>query len=232
MDKIGIIGAMKEEIQLLRSEMKITDVRSVASYEFLVGTLRNHTIIVVQCGIGKVNAALTTQLLIDCFNVDVVINTGVAGAISDELEIGDIVISKDAIQHDMDATGFGYKKGQIPGMPVLKFKADYKLVDIARRASEVLDIETNVFVERIVSGDQFISSSDKKKELSEEFGGFCVEMEGAAIAQACYINKTPYVIIRAISDKADDSAPVNFKEFTQIAAHNTYKMIEKMLEIM
>lgn len=232
MGKIGIIGAMEEEVLALREKLKVTDVRSIASLEFYVGTLHGKEIVLVKAGIGKVNAAICTQLLIDCFHIDSVINTGVAGALSDELDIGDIVISVDAIQHDMDATGFGYEKGVIPRMEESVFKADKRLVHIAEKASEVLSVNTNIFTKRIVSGDQFISDPEKKKELIKEFSGFCTEMEGAAIAHACHVNKIPFVIIRSISDKADDSAEVNFSQFTQLAAANSCKMIEKMVDIM
>lgn len=232
MGKIGIIGAMEEEVLALREKIKLQDVRSIASLEFYSGTLHGKEVVLVKAGIGKVNAALCTQLLIDCFHIDAIINTGVAGALSDELDIGDIVISVDAVQHDLDATGFGYERGIIPRMEESHFKADKRLVHIAEKASEVLSMNTNVFTKRIVSGDQFISDPAKKKELQTVFNGFCTEMEGAAIAHACYLNKIPFVIIRSISDKADDTAEINFSQFTQLAAANSCKMIEKMIEIM
>lgn len=232
MGRTGIIGAMEEEVLALKEKLKVSEVRGIASLEFYVGTLNGKEVVLVRGGIGKVNATICTQLLIDCFHVDAVINTGVAGALSEELEIGDIVISTDAVQHDMDASGFGYDIGVIPRMEESYFKADKRLVHIAQKASEVLSMSTNIFTERILSGDQFISDKEKKKELVDLFNGFCVEMEGAAIAHACFVNKVPFVIIRSISDKADDSAEVNFSQFTQVAAANSCKMIEKMIEIM
>lgn len=232
MGKIGIIGAMEEEVMALKDKLKVTDIRSIASLEYYAGKLNNREVVLVRGGIGKVNAAVCTQTLIDCFHVDAIINTGVAGALSEELEIGDIVISRDALQHDFDATGFGYEKGTIPRMQESCFKADKALIHIAEKASQVLSVKTNVFTKRIVSGDQFISNKDKKKELIEDFDGFCTEMEGAAVAQACYLNKIPFVIIRSISDKADDSAEMNYSQFTQLAAANSCKLIEKMVEIM
>lgn len=230
--KIGIIGAMEEEVLALKEKLVIKEIRSIASLEFYIGTLSSKEVVLVRAGIGKVNAAICAQLLIDCFHVDVIINTGVAGALSDELEIGDIVISSDAVQHDMDATGFGYDRGIIPRMEESFFKADKKMIHIAEKASEVLSININVYTKRIVSGDQFISDPIAKKELVKLFDGFCTEMEGAAIAQVCYVNKIPFVIIRSISDKADDSAEINFSKFTIMAAANSCKMIEKILEIM
>lgn len=232
MGKTGIIGAMEEEVLALKEKLKVSEVRSIASLEFYVGSLNNKEVVLVRAGIGKVNAAICTQLLIDCFNVVAVINTGVAGALSEDLDIGDIVISSDTVQHDMDASGFGYDLGVIPRMAESHFKADKRLIRIAEKASEVLSMKTNVHTNRILSGDQFISDHQKKKELVETFKGYCVEMEGAAIAHACYVNKIPFVIIRSISDKADDSAEVNFSQFTQLAAANSCKMIEKMIEIM
>lgn len=232
MKKIGIIGAMEEEVLALKEKMILKEVRSIASLDFYVGTLKDVSVVIVQGGIGKVNAALCTQILIDCFYIDVVINTGVAGALDSSLEIGDIVISKDVVHHDVDATGFGYEKGEIPRLGVLAFKPDEHLLSIARRATDVLSISTNIYVERIVSGDQFISSVKKKKRIRETFNGFCTEMEGAAVAQTAYINGLPFVIIRSISDKADDSAEMNFESFTQLASRNSCRLVEKMLEIM
>lgn len=232
MSKIGIIGAMEEEVLALKDKIELSEVRGIASLEFYVGHLDGCEVVLVRGGIGKVNSAICTQLLIDCFSVDAVINTGVAGALSDELEIGDIVISEDAMQHDVDASGFGYDKGIIPRMHESTFRADRNLIHIAEKASQVLSIKTNVFIKRILSGDQFISDADKKKELVDNFGGFCTEMEGAAIAHTCYVNKIPFVIIRSISDKADDSAEVNFQEFTQLAARNSCMMLEAMLQNM
>ncbi len=199
---------------------------------FFVGTLGGASVVVVQGGIGKVNAAVCTQILIDCFHIDAIINTGVAGAISNELEIGDVVISSDTIQHDVDATGFGYSLGEIPRMGQTAFKADEHLISIAERATDVLSSKTNVFTKRIVTGDQFVADKARKTFIEDTFSGFCTEMEGAAIGQACSINKIPFVIIRSISDKADDSAEMNFQEFTQLAANNSCKIILKMLDLL
>lgn len=232
MRTVGIIGAMDEEVDVLKEQMEVACIEEQASLAFYVGKLFGQQAVVVRCGIGKVNAAICTQIMIDKFNVDMVINTGVAGALSHTLNIGDIVISKDTLQYDMDATGFGYKLGEIPRMDVSCFVADACLVALAQKASESIDTETNVFVERIVTGDQFISDSDKKEALIENFGGFCTEMEGASIGQVCYLNKMPYVVIRSISDKADQSAEMNYAEFVEVAVHNSTKMIEGMLHLL
>jgi adenosylhomocysteine nucleosidase len=232
MEVIGIIGAMDEEVLALKEKMTLTEVRSIASLEFFVGTLNNASVVVVHGGIGKVNAALCTQILIDCFHIDAVINTGVAGALSNDLEIGDVIISSDTIQHDVDATGFGYELGEVPRMGMKEFRADEHLISIAQHATDVLPSKTNVFTERIVSGDQFVADSERKAYIKENFGGFCTEMEGAAIGQVCTVNKIPFVIIRSVSDKADDSAEMNFAEFTQLAANHSCKILMKMLEIL
>ncbi|MDF1618667.1 5'-methylthioadenosine/adenosylhomocysteine nucleosidase [Petrocella sp. FN5] len=231
MEIIGIIGAMEEEVLTLKEKMDLKEVRSIASLEFYVGSMSGASVVIVKGGIGKVNSAVCTQILIDCFHVDAIINTGVAGALSDALEIGDVVISSDTIQHDMDATGFGYALGEVPRMGCIAYKADQHLIKIAKNATDVLSSATNVYVERIVSGDQFISDIKKKIWLLDKFDAYCTEMEGGAVAQASYLNKIPFVIIRSISDKADDSAEMNFNEFTQLAASNSCKIIIKMLEL-
>jgi adenosylhomocysteine nucleosidase len=232
MEVVGIIGAMEEEVLFLKEKMILKEVRSIASLEYYMGTLHNRAIVIVKGGIGKVNSAICAQVLIDCFHVDAIINTGVAGAVDSQLEIGDVVISKDLLQHDVDASGFGYQLGEIPRMATSIFPADEHMLNIASKGSDALTAGTNVFVERIVSGDQFISSTEKKAWLLNQFKAFCTEMEGAAIAQVCYLNKIPFVAIRAISDKADDSAEVNFEKFTALAAANSCRMIERMLEVM
>lgn len=231
MNLIGIIGAMEEEVLTLKDKMEIQEVRSVASLEFFIGTLNKKKVVVVQAGIGKVNAAVCTQILIDVFYVNTILNTGVAGAVSAKLEIGDVVISSDAIQHDFDVSSFGYKIGEIPRMKTSVFKADDHLIKIAEEASNVLSSNIGVYTERIVTSDQFIADPKRKKEIVRDFNGFCTEMEGAAIAHVCYLNKVPFVIIRSISDKSDGSAKTNFEEFTKMAALNSCKMIERILEL-
>lgn len=195
---IGIIGAMEEEVKALADMMSGVETATAAGMVFKKGQFKGKDVVVVRSGIGKVNAAVCTQILADKYNVDCVINTGVAGSLKNEINIGDIVISSDAIQHDMDATGFGYKMGVIPRMPVSVFEADRKLIDAARAACSEAVPEIGVFEGRVVSGDQFITDKDTKKRLVETFAAYCTEMEGAAIAQAAYLNNIPFLIIRAI----------------------------------
>ncbi|NDL66355.1 5'-methylthioadenosine/adenosylhomocysteine nucleosidase [Anaerotalea alkaliphila] len=232
MKLIGIIGAMQEEVMGLQDVMEIKETRSIASLDFYQGTLFGHEVVLVKGGVGKVNAAVCTQILIDCFYVEAIINTGVAGALNGKLEIGDVVISKDTLQHDVDATGFGYALGEIPRMETSIFPADEHLVKIALQAADRLPVRTSVYVERIVSGDQFISDPVKKEMLEQTFQGFCTEMEGAAVAQVCHLNKIPFVILRSISDKADDTAETNFNEFIAMAVANSSKILERMLELL
>ena len=212
---IGIIGAMEEEVKALADMMSGVETATVAGMVFKKGQFKGKDVVVVRSGIGKVNAAVCTQILADRYNVDCVINTGVAGSLKNEINIGDIVISSDAIQHDMDATGFGYKMGVIPRMPVSVFEADRKLIDAARAACSEAVPEIGVFEGRVVSGDQFITDKDTKKRLVETFAAYCTEMEGAAIAQAAYLNSIPFLIIRAISDKADDLSLIHISEPTR-----------------
>ena len=225
MKKIGIIGAMELEVEELKSQMEEVCVKEKASMEFYQGTLNGKDVVVVRSGIGKVNAAVCAQILADTFHADAIINTGIAGSLKNEINIGDIVLSTDAIQHDMDAQGFGYAPGVIPQMEVSDFQADEKLIELAKKCCAEVCPDIQVFTGRVVSGDQFISDKKKKEWLSSQFEGLCAEMEGAAIAQAAYLNHVPFLIIRAISDKADDSATMDYPEFEAMAAENSVKLL-------
>ena len=229
MKKIGIIGAMDEEVQILKGQMQKVQVRTIASMDFYEGELQGKDTVVVRCGIGKVNAAICTQILADLFQVDAVINTGVAGSLRNEIDIADIVLSTDTMQHDVDATGFGYEVGVIPRMESSVFKADQTMIDLAKEVCSQEISEVGVHTGRIVSGDQFISDSGKKTWLVETFQGYCTEMEGAAIAQAAQLNGLPFLIIRAISDKADHSAEMTYSEFEEIAIKNTVKLLNGLI---
>lgn len=229
MKKIGIIGAMDLEVETLQSNM--TDVKQTkkANMIFHEGKLNGTDVVVVKCGIGKVNAGLCVQILANIFNVTHVINTGVAGSLRAEINIGDIVVSTDALYHDMDVRVFGYQLGEVPQMGRLAFDADEKMQKLAKDLCEKVNPEISVFSGRVVSGDQFISSKEVKDKLIENFNGFCTEMEGAAIAHASYLNELPFVIIRAISDKADDSAEEDYPTFERKAAGHCAKLVEAMV---
>lgn len=229
MGRTGIIGAMEEEIALLKDKMEIEVIVKKASMEFYQGTLNGREIVLVRSGIGKVNAGLCAQILVDVFNVNRLINTGIAGSLKAEINIGDIVVSSDALQHDMDATNFGYSKGEIPRMDTISFPAAPELISAAKEACREVNPEINVFVGRIVTGDQFIAERAIKNEIASWTDGYCTEMEGAAIAQAAYLNRVPFVIVRAISDKADDSATMDYPTFEQQAIEHSVKLIERFV---
>ncbi len=225
---LGIIGAMDEEVAKIKEHMTEIEVESKASMDFYKGLLNGKEAVVVRSGIGKVNAAICTQILADDFHVDAVINTGIAGSLNKDINIGDIVLSTDTLEHDMDAVSFGYPLGQIPRMDTLSFQADEKLRKAAMDACQKVLPNITAFEGRIVSGDQFVSSKEKKDWLVENFGGYCTEMEGAAIAHAAYLNRIPFLIIRAISDKADDSASMDYPAFEAMAIQNSVTLILEM----
>ena len=194
---IGVIGAMEEEVASLINQMEDAESKTMAGMTFNKGKLWNQDAVVVQSGIGKVNMAICTQILVNIYGVDMLINTGVAGGLYKDINVGDIVISSDALQHDFDVTGLGYKKSVIPGMETSVFTADTELVEMAKEACEIVNPD-------------------------------CAEMEGASMAQVATLNKIPFVIIRAISDKADNSAPVAYETFEEQAIVHTVKLLAAM----
>ena len=198
--KIGIIGAMEVEVARLVRCMGGAKESQRAGMHFYEGQIGRTEVVVVRCGIGKVSAGLCVQILTDLFGITHVINTGVAGSLEEEIDIGDIVVSIDAMYHDMDVTGLGYEPGQVPQLDT-----------------------------RVVSGDQFICDRGTKDRIKKVFGGLCTEMEGAAIAQAAYINKIPFVIVRAISDKADESTEMSYEAFEAKAAEHCASLVEHMV---
>ena len=223
---IGIIGAMEQEVAKIKEKMQDVTITSRARMDFYEGTLEGKKVVVVRSGIGKVNAGMCTQILADCYQVEAVINTGVAGSLRAEINIGDIVVSTDALQHDMDATGFGYEPAEIPLMGKKTFEADASLRSLIAETCREVNPEIGVFEGRVVSGDQFISDGDVKDRLVRMFAPYCTEMEGAAIAQAAWLNQIPFVIIRAISDKADGSAHMDYSEFEAKAIEHTVRLVE------
>ncbi|MFF2484170.1 5'-methylthioadenosine/adenosylhomocysteine nucleosidase [Paenibacillus sp. NPDC058071] len=225
--KIGIIGAMAEEIELLHRHVQVSGQSVKAGITYYEGQLHGKDIIYCKSGVGKVNAAVCTQLLLDQ-GVDCVLFTGVAGAVDPQLNIGDIVVSSSCVQHDMDCSPLGFEKGVIPFHPRSEFFADDRLVKLASEASSRL-FEDRSVIGVVLSGDQFIASRETVQSLYETMNGACAEMEGASVAQVCDMNGIPFVIIRSMSDKADGSAHVNFPEFTVTAANNSYLIIDDML---
>lgn len=226
---IGIIGAMEDEVAELKKSMDIEETVEIASLSFCRGKLSGKEAVVVRSGIGKVNAAVCAQILADRFDVDVIINTGIAGSLNADIDIGDIVISTDAVEHDMDASIFGDPIGQIPRMDTFSFPADERLVKLAKEVNEKANPDIHTWTGRVVSGDQFVSSAEKKEELVRLFNGKCTEMEGAAIAHAAYLNHISCVIIRAISDKADNSATMDYPAFEAAAIRHSVRLIKALV---
>ena len=227
---IGIIGAMDEEVAGLKEYMQDVEITRKASMEFYAGTLEGKKVVVVRSGVGKVNAAVCTQILVDEFQAEAVINTGIAGSLNNEINIGDIVLSTDLVHHDMDAVGFGYPKGQIQRMEEFSFQSDQVLRKLAAEACREVNPDIQVFEGRIASGDQFIADQDVKDFIVKEFSAYAVEMEGAAIAQAASLNHVPFLVIRAISDKADGSAHVDYPAFEKLAIEHSVKLTKKILK--
>lgn len=219
MKKLGIIGAMDVEVALLKEKMENCTQRTVAGSDFCEGTLNGLSVVMVQCGVGKVNAALCVQILCDCYHVTHVVNTGVAGSLCAQLDIGDLVISKDAIYHDFDCHVINpnYTVGQVPGMDVRFFPADETLMAYAFAAAD-RDQPGHCRIGTVASGDQFVCQKEHKQRIVDHTGAICTEMEGAAIAHGAWRNQVPFVVIRAISDKADDSAQMDYPAFEAIAA--------------
>ena len=230
--KIGIIGAMDVEVASLKEKMVISRTETYANMTFCEGTLGKNSVVIVKSGICKVNAAMCVQLLVDHFEVTHIINTGVAGSLDNAINIGDIVVSTDAQYHDVNATVFGYQKGEVPQMGIVAFPADPGLRAAAVRAVGQAAPDVAVFEGQVLSGDQFISTRARKEELMRDFHGKCTEMEGAAIAQASYVNNIPYVIIRAISDKADESVVESYDAFEAKAAVHCANIVEYMVSHM
>ncbi len=229
---IGIIGAMDEEVAKLKEMMAAPEICERAGMKFYKGTLCGKAVVVVKCGVGKVHAAMCTQALVDTFAPDAIINTGIAGSLNANINIGDIVLATDSVEHDMDVAALGYGPGINPDLSGDEniFKTDANLLEKAQAAAKEANLGVNVFTGRVVSGDQFISSGEKKKWLVETFEGMCAEMEGAAIGHVSYMNGVPYLVIRAISDKADDSAEMDYPSFAAMAIENSIRLITAFLE--
>ncbi len=221
---IGIIGAMEEEITNLKSHMEVFDVQTIAGMSFFKGAVKGTELVLVRSGIGKVNAGICTQILASVFNVDTVINTGIAGSLNAAIDIGDIVVSTSLVQYDVDARNFGYKLGEIPRMNIIEFPADKGLTDKTESVFADLDLGVKLYKGMIATGDKFVSEDSLKAEIVNNFHAYCVEMEGAAIAQAAMLNNMKCVVIRAISDKADNSANVDYRTFEAKAIENMSKI--------
>ena len=226
---ICIIGAMDEEIQEFLSHAQVSKTIEWNIFRIYEANLLDVPVVVIQCGVGKVFASLISQHLIDEYHPSAVISTGVAGALSKKLHIGDVVVSRDCIQHDMDARALGFERGRIPYTDLQFFKADEKLAEWALSAD--LESDHKIVSGRILSGDQFISGDRETSHghLTGELEGDAVDMESAAIAHVCAVNEIPFVSIRTISDYADGSAHIDFASFLPVIASNSFHIIKKML---
>ena len=215
--KLGIIGAMDIEVATLKERMEQVKVATHAGSTYYEGVLEGTPAVVVQCGVGKVNAAMCAQILCSVYGVSHIVNTGIAGSLCAQLDIGDLVVSQDAMYHDFDCVHFGYEMGRVPGMDVTAFPADAHLAQLACAAAEKVN-PGHSEMGRVASGDLFVAAKAAKEAIIEKTGALCTEMEGAAIAHTAYRNGVPFVILRAISDKADDSAEMDYPTFERIAA--------------
>ena len=216
--KLGIIGAMELEVETLLAQMENKASATVAGSTFHEGKLSGLDVVVVQCGIGKVNAALCVQILCDRYQITHVVNTGIAGSLSAQLDIGDLLVSRDAMYHDFDCVHFGYDFGKVPGMDVNAFPADETLIKLAYDAAQQVH-PGHVVMGRVATGDQFVADQSLKDRIIANTQALCTEMEGAAIAHTAYRNRIPFVILRAISDKADHSVEMDYPTFERQAAH-------------
>jgi len=226
MIKIGIIGAMDEEINLLVSKLHKNKNKRIGNFNFYICDFENMKIIITKSGIGKVNSAIGTQLMISNFSPDYIINTGIAGGISKDVRVLDIIIASETMQYDVDVRNFGYKLGQIPQMEKYIFETDKKLL---KYAQESLKNSDSFKVGRIISGDKFISEINTKLYLEKEFSALCADMESGSIGHVCYINKIPYIAIRCISDNADESSSIKYEEFKIEAAIKSADLIMEMI---
>lgn len=227
--KIGIIGAMDIEVEELINSMKDIKKETISSIDFYEGKLQRKNVVLAKCGVGKVHAAICTQTMILKYSPDAIINTGVAGSLSPDLDIADIVISDGVVQHDFDVSPFGKPVGLISGIDLIKIPCSDKLVKKLVKAAEILE-DTNIAVGTVASGDQFISSKGKKDYIVNNFNALCTEMEGASIGHVCYINDVDFCIVRAMSDKADGTANMDFDSFVKIAVKKSIKLINNFIK--
>jgi adenosylhomocysteine nucleosidase len=226
---IGIMGAMQEEIELLLGKLDNRLSERHAGIIYHRGEFQGRKVVLTRSGVGKVNAAVCTQILIDRFGADAIIFTGVAGAVDPKLNIGDIIISSSCVQHDVDVTALGFPRGTIPYQDISEYPSDSALIALAEQAGRKV-YPGRSYTGIVLSGDQFIADRAAVKGLYDELGGACTEMEGASVAQVCYMNDIPHVIIRSMSDKADGSAHVNFTEFTVEAANRSFAIVNEMIQ--
>lgn len=226
---VAIIGAMEQEIELLKNRLEAAETFRLGEFEAYRGRLAGKTVVLARSGIGKVNAAVATAWVVNQFAPDAVVNTGSAGGLGKGLKVGDVVIGLETAHHDVDVTAFGYTWGQVPQLPA-RYAADAALAAAATEAAQAFE-GAAVVQGLVVSGDQFVHSSDKVAEIRSRFEGVqAVEMEAAAIAQSCHQLGVPFVVVRAVSDSADEKADISFETFLQTAAVSSANMVLRLLE--
>lgn len=229
MINVGIILAMQEELDEILNIMKEIKQKEIYNIIFYEGKINKSKVIVVKCGVGKVNAARTTQILIDKFNIEYVINLGSAGALDSNLNIGDIVIAEKLVQHDFDITAFNHEKGYITGVGDY-IQCDNKLINQFKNISDTLkNKDYKVITGTIASGDIFCTEVKMKEKIYSKFNAKCVEMEGAAIAQVCYLDNIPFIVVRSISDSPNGNNAIVFDEFVKLASKRCAIILEKLL---
>ncbi len=229
MIKYGIIAAMKEEMQEIANIMTEKENKRIYELNFIKGKINDSVVILVEAGIGKVNAARTTQVLIDNFNIDSIINIGSAATANDELNIGDIVIGETLVQHDFDITAFGHNKGYISNVGE-SIKSDRKLIEKFKLViNNIENRDYKIKVGTIASGDIFCTEIAMKKKINLKFNADAIEMEGAAIAQVCYLDKIPFIIIRSISDNPDGRNNITFQDYLQLASKRCSEILKKVI---
>lgn len=229
---IAIVGAMDVEIEKLIPQIEQRQTTTLRGHTYYTGTLKGHKIVLTRSGIGKVNAAVTTTELINEFDVNSVIFTGIAGAVHPDLEPADVVIGTSLVQHDVDLTAFGMDEGHMSGFDSRLFPADPTLVANATTAATAVAGKERVHQGIIATGDQFVANKDDVKDIYQEFNAMALEMEGAAVAQVASLYQTPFVVIRTISDKADGSAHSDYEKMKAVTAHHSANITLKMLESM
>ena len=224
---IGIIAAMDVEMKSLRSYMENTETEVISGIRFVRGTLEGKDVVTAVCGIGKVFAALCAQTMILHYHPQCIINTGVAGTLTDALTIGSIAVSSAVVQHDMDTSPLGDPVGLISGFNKVELPADRLLTGQLSACAKVMGIKTATGV--IASGDQFVASAERKAFIVEHFKAIACEMEGAAVGQVCYVNKVPFCVLRAISDSADGSSHMDYPTFVQMAAEQSVALMRRFM---
>ncbi len=229
MEKIGIIAAMQEELESIKNITIITNVKKIKNISFIEGIINDKEVILVLCGVGKVNAAMITQLLIDNYNIKEIINIGCAGALNSELNIGDIVIGDKLVQHDFDITAFGHKKGYITDIGEYIHSARNILDKMVDTIKDISNKEYTVKVGTIATGDIFCTDVKMKNNILQAFNAQCVEMEGAAIAQVCYLNNIPFIVIRSISDTPNGNNAIVFDEFIKLASKRCAEFLKQYI---